>query len=66
MGPQDHLRALLDGMSCTVCEERVPADHLRLLARRDDLLFILADCEACGSSALGFVANAAARTGRPA
>jgi hypothetical protein len=61
MGPQDHLRALPDGISCTVCEERVPADHLRLLARRDDLLFLQVDCEACGSSALAFVANEAVR-----
>jgi hypothetical protein len=55
MGPQDHLRALPDGMGCTVCEERVPAGRIRLLARRDDLLFLQLDCAACGSSSLGFV-----------
>jgi hypothetical protein len=55
MGPQDHLRVLLDGITCTVCEERVPADHLRLLARREDLLFLEVACDACGSTALGFV-----------
>src|SRR3990172_6440148 len=60
MGPQDHLRALSDGMDCTVCEERVPADRIRLLARRDDLLFLQVDCGACGSSSLGFVADAVA------
>jgi hypothetical protein len=57
MGPQDHLGALLDGMGCTVCEEHVPADRIRLLARRDDLLFLQVDCPACGSTSLGFVAD---------
>ena len=57
MGSQDHLRALLDGISCTVCEERVPPEHVRLLARRDDLLFLESACGACGSTALGFVAT---------
>jgi len=57
MGPQDHLGALLDGMGCTVCEEHVPAERIRLLARRDDLLFLQVDCPACGSTSLGFVAD---------
>jgi hypothetical protein len=60
MGPQDHLRALPDGMGCTVCEERVPIDRICLLARRDDLLFLQADCHACGSRSFGFVAEAIA------
>jgi len=57
MGPQDHLGALLDGMGCTVCEEHVPAERIRLLARRDDLFFLQVDCPACGSTSLGFVAG---------
>ena len=57
MDPQDHLRALLDGVGCTVCEERVPADQIRLLARRDDLLFLQVDCRTCGSTSLGFIAD---------
>lgn len=55
MGPQDHLRALQDGLDCTVCEERVPAERIRLLARRDDLLFLQIECRACHSTALGFI-----------
>lgn len=53
-------------MGCTVCEERVSADRIRLLARRDDLLFIQVDCSACGSSSLGFVSEAvvASKAGR--
>ena len=54
MGPQGHLGALLDGMGCTVCEEHVPAERIRLLARRDDLLFLQVACPACGSTSLGF------------
>ncbi|MEW5990125.1 MAG: hypothetical protein AB1736_02115 [Chloroflexota bacterium] len=59
MGPQDRLGALLDGMGCTVCEEHVPAARIRLLARRDDLVFLQLDCPACGSTSLGFVADEA-------
>ena len=59
MGPLDHLRALPDGMACTVCEERVPNDRIRLLARRDDLSFLQLDCPVCGSSSLGFISAAA-------
>jgi hypothetical protein len=59
MDPQDHLRELLDGIGCTVCEERVPGDRIRLLARREDLVFLQVDCAACGSAALGFIADEA-------
>lgn len=55
MDPLDHLRALPDGLRCTVCEERVPADRLTLLAWRDDLAFVQLDCAACLSTTLGFV-----------
>jgi hypothetical protein len=55
MDPQDHLNALLDGVTCTVCEERVPADRVRVLAWRDDLAFLQIDCDACRSTSLGFV-----------
>jgi hypothetical protein len=57
MGPQDRLGALLDGMGCTVCKEHVSGDRIRLLAHRDDLLFLQVDCLACGSTSLGFVAD---------
>jgi hypothetical protein len=57
MDPLDHLRALPDGLPCTVCEERVPADRLTPLAWRDDLLILELDCDACLSTTLGFVAG---------
>jgi hypothetical protein len=55
MDPLDHLIALPDGLRCTVCDERVPATRLRLLARRDDLAFLEIDCASCSSATLGFV-----------
>jgi hypothetical protein len=56
MDPQDHLLALPDGLRCTVCEEPVPVDRLRLLAWRDDLAFLQIDCGRCSSTTLGFIA----------
>lgn len=55
MDPLDHLLALPDGLRCTVCDERVPATRIRLLAHRDDLAFLEIDCGACSSATLGFV-----------
>lgn len=55
MDPLDHRLALPDGLRCTVCDERVPAERLRLLAWRDELVFLQIDCEACDSTTLGFV-----------
>jgi hypothetical protein len=59
MDPQDRLRALLDGVTCTVCEDPVPPDRVRLLAWRDDLAFLQIDCAACRSTSLGFVMTGA-------
>ncbi len=58
MDPRDHLRALMDGLACTVCNEPVPVDRIRLLARRDDLAFIQIECVGCGSTTLEFLAGA--------
>jgi hypothetical protein len=55
MDPLDHRLALSDGHRCTVCDERVPAGRIKLLAWRDDLAFIELDCGACLSTTLGFV-----------
>lgn len=59
MDPLDHRVALPDGLRCTVCDERVPADRLRLLAWRDELVFLQIDCDACLSTSLGFVVSGA-------
>jgi hypothetical protein len=55
MDPLDHRLALPDGLRCTVCDERVPAERLRLLAWRDELVFLQIECSACLSTTLGFV-----------
>ena len=55
MDPLDHLLALADGPRCSVCDERVPIDRVKLLAWRDDLAFLQIDCGACLSTTLGFV-----------
>lgn len=55
MDPLDHLLALPDGHRCSVCEERVPAARVKLLAWRDDLAFLQIDCGSCFSSTLGFM-----------
>lgn len=64
MDPLDHLLALPDGLRCTVCDERVPATRVRLLAWRDDLAFLQIDCATCASTTLGFVLDG--RTDEPA
>jgi hypothetical protein len=53
MDPLDHLRALPDGLPCTVCEERVPAVDVRVVASREDVAFLRIDCPACRSTTLG-------------
>jgi hypothetical protein len=55
MDPLDHLLALPDGHRCSVCEERVPAARVKLLAWRDDLVFLQIDCGSCLSTTLGFM-----------
>jgi len=55
MDPLDHLRALQDGLACTVCEERVPAVDVRVVASREDVCFLRIDCPACRSTTLGIM-----------
>lgn len=55
MDPLDHLRALPDGLLCTVCEERVPAVDVRVVASREDVCFLRIDCPCCRSTTLGIL-----------
>ena len=55
MGPDDRLRELLGGVSCTACGAAVPADRIVVLAEREALAFVELRCAACGSDALGLV-----------
>ena len=65
MDPLDHLLALPDGLRCTVCDERVPATRIRLLAWRDDLAFLQIDCDGCASTTLGFVLGGRSEDAEP-
>jgi hypothetical protein len=64
MDPRDLLRAFPDGMPCTVCDEPVPAERIRLLARREEMAFVQIECSACRSTTLGFLADPASPTDR--
>jgi hypothetical protein len=55
MDPLDHRLALSDGHRCSVCDERVPSERVKLLAWREDLAFLQFDCGSCLSTTLGFV-----------
>jgi len=55
MDPRDRLGPLLDGAGCTVCGAKVPPDHIRILAQREDLTFVELVCRACASTTLGLV-----------
>jgi hypothetical protein len=45
----------LDGADCAVCRRPVPADRIRLLAEREDLVFAELDCPSCGSAGLSII-----------
>jgi hypothetical protein len=55
MDPLDHLRALPDGVACTVCEEPIPTATIRVVASREDVAFLQIDCPTCRSTTLGFL-----------
>ena len=65
MDPLDHLFALSDGHRCSVCDERVPAARVKLLAWRDDLAFLQLDCGTCLSTTLGFAMGGRLDEGAP-
>jgi hypothetical protein len=45
----------LDGAECAVCRRPVPAERIRLLAERDDLVFAELECFFCGSAGLSII-----------
>ena len=59
MDPRDDLDALAGGVGCAACGEHVPTDRIRILARRDDLVFVEVECPSCRSESLGIVVGAA-------
>lgn len=55
MDSRDRPSGPADDVACSVCREPVAPGGTRLLARRDDLLFLEVSCPACASVTLGFV-----------
>jgi hypothetical protein len=55
MDPRDDLDSLAGGVGCAACGELVPTDRVRILARRDDLVFVEIACPGCRSDSLGIV-----------
>jgi hypothetical protein len=55
MDSRDRHRQRTDDVACSVCREPVPPRNTRVLARREDLLFVELDCRACTSVTLGFI-----------
>jgi hypothetical protein len=65
MDPRDGHRPTLEDVACTACGAGVPADRLRILARRDDLTFVESRCDACGSATVAILIAATEPGGRP-
>jgi hypothetical protein len=55
MDPRDDLDSLAGGVGCAACGEIVPAGRIRVLARRDDIVFVEVSCPGCRSESLGIV-----------
>jgi hypothetical protein len=55
MDPRDDLDSIAGGVECAACGDAVPTDRIRILARRDDIVFVEIDCPGCRSEALGIV-----------
>ena len=55
MDPRDDLGSLAGGVDCAACGDTVPTDRIRILARRDDIVFVEVACAACRSESLGIV-----------
>ena len=59
MDPRDRLPPFANGVDCGVCSQLVPFDRIRVLASRDDLMFVELDCPGCKSESLGIIVESA-------
>jgi hypothetical protein len=55
MDPRDRLPPFANGVDCGVCSQLVPFERIRVLASRDDLMFVELDCPGCKSESLGII-----------
>jgi hypothetical protein len=55
MDPRDGLPPFANGVDCAVCGRLVPRGGIRVLASRDDLVFVELACASCQSESLGII-----------
>jgi hypothetical protein len=55
MEQRDRQQPFANGVECAVCGRTVPADGIRVLAQRDDLVFVELACGSCRSESLGII-----------
>ncbi len=55
MDGADWLRGQLSAFACSACGRTYVADHIRVLAQRDDLFFVDLACQMCGAEAVAIV-----------
>jgi hypothetical protein len=55
MDPRDDPDSLAGGVDCAACGAFVPTGRIRILARRDDIVFLEVACPECRSDSLGIV-----------
>jgi hypothetical protein len=55
MDPRDRLSPFASGVACAACGGLVSTDGIRILAQRDDLVFLELTCAGCRSESLGIV-----------
>jgi hypothetical protein len=63
MDPRDRLPPFANGVDCGVCGQLVPFEHIRVLASRDDLMFVELDCSGCKSESLGIIVQSGGEAG---
>jgi hypothetical protein len=51
----DSPQPFANGVDCAVCGRQVPVDGIRVLAQRDDLVFVELACASCRSETLGII-----------
>lgn len=51
----DSPQPFANGVDCAVCGRTVPVDGIRVLAQRDDLVFVELACRSCRSETLGII-----------
>ena len=66
MDPRDRLPPFANGVDCGVCGQLVPFERIRVLASRDDLMFVELDCAGCRSESLGIIVQSGGDSGSDA